>query len=407
MDVQGGENNTDDSGGIVNGARSNTNGSASAPAPCSVTVKAEVGNKKWLYLAGHQAEVFTCSWNPVSKQLASGSADGVCRLWSFIDLQKQHWDEVDSQLSLSSSVLVHTVYPGERYKDITIASWSPDGKWLATGCYDGVVRIWDGMGSAKLVLEEHQGPVFAVEWNKSGTHLLTAGHDCRVIVWNAHTGAKVKITRMHALPVMDLDWKDDDTFATCSADKTVAIGSLTGSDGRAFLGHQSDVNVVRWSPDGNYLASCSDDSTAKVWTVKDGLLHDLTGHSKEVYSMRWVPFHSSHAHALAPTATKPMLLCTASFDGTAKIWNGPQGTLLHTLSRHMQPLYSIAPSPNGESIAIGALGGYVTVWRTADGQLLKEFRGTGDTYDVSWSADGSLLSSCFSSGIIKVVDPTM
>ena len=404
MDVQGndgsGTGSSEDTGEsrANNYNNGNGNGNSTAPGPCAVTVKSEVGNKKWLYLSGHQAEVFTCSWNPVEKQMASGSADGVCRLWSLTGLQKENWDEVDSQVAIRSSILVHTQYPGERFKDITVASWSPCGKFLATGCYDGLVRVWDAQGNTRHVLTEHQGPVFSVEWSKSGTHILTAGHDARVIVWNSATGAIVKVIKMHSLPVMDVDWKDNDIFATCSSDKTIVLGSISGADGKALLGHQSEVNVVRWSPDGNYLASCSDDFTAKIWTVKDGLIQDLTGHTKEVYSMRWVPLSN---------ANKPLILCTSSFDGTAKIWNAIQGTCMHTLSRHQQALYSIAPSPSGEFVATGALGGYVSIWKIADGSLHKEFRGTGDTYDVSWSADSTLLSSCFSSGTIKIVDPSM
>ncbi len=32
---------------------------------------------------------------------------------------------------------------GEKYKDVTSVTWSPDGEHLATGCYDGMARVWD------------------------------------------------------------------------------------------------------------------------------------------------------------------------------------------------------------------------------------------------------------------------
>jgi hypothetical protein len=34
---------------------------------------------------------------------------------------------------------------------------------------------------------------------------------------------------------------------------------------------------------------------------------------------------------------------------------------------------------------------------------ISEVRGMGDTFDVSWSSDGSMLSSCFSSGAINIM----
>lgn len=367
-------------------------------APCNAVVKVDagLGAKKWLHLSGHQAEIFTCAWNPIQKQMASGSADGVCRLWNLSDMQPDKWEEPESQIPIRSAILVHSNHAGERFKDVTAASWSPDGALLATGCYDGLVRLWDNQGAPKVLLNDHQGPVFSVKWNKSGTLLLTAGHDTRAIIWNAVSGAVVKSLKTHTSPVTDADWMDDDVFATCSSDKSVVVSKVSTADVKVFTGHQGEVNVVCWSQDGAYMASCSDDHSAKVWTFNDGLLHNLTGHSKEVYAMRW----ASGSH-------NKYMLCTASFDGTAKIWNGSTGVVLHTLSRHSQPLYSLAPSPNGELLALGALGGHVSIWKISDGQLYREFRGTGDTYDVAWSADGRLLSACFSSGAIRVVDTSI
>ena len=100
---------------------------------------------------------------------------------------------------------------------------------------------------------------------------------------------------------------------------SVSSPSLTAI--RTFTGHTDEVNGVCWSPGGIYLASCSDDSTAKIWTLdpsdpnsSDGLIHDLRGHSKEIYTVRWTPTGPSSVNP-----DKPLLLCTASFDGTVKV----------------------------------------------------------------------------------------
>jgi WD40 repeat protein len=36
-------------------------------------------------------------------------------------------------------------------------TWSPCGQFLATGCYDGLSRIWDNQGGLKTLLKEHTG----------------------------------------------------------------------------------------------------------------------------------------------------------------------------------------------------------------------------------------------------------
>lgn len=102
--------------------------------------------------------------------------------------------------------------------------------------------------------------------------------------------------------------------------------SVSSSAITTFSGHTDEVNAVCWSPGGVYLASCSDDSTAKIWALNNengddisngstsGLKHDLRGHTKEIYTVRWTPTGPKSANP-----DKPLLLCTASFDGNVKV----------------------------------------------------------------------------------------
>lgn len=174
---------------------------------------------KQLNLTGHQGEVFMCVWNPLKLQLASGSADGMCRLWDMGDMTTEKWSLPETTaLKVRSCVMPHASSLGERFKDITSISWSPDGKFLATGCYTGEARIWDNKGSLKVILKEHTGPVFSLKWNKTGNFLLSGSYDRRTIVWAPETGAMVRNYGVHVQPVLDVDWRDSDTFASCSSD---------------------------------------------------------------------------------------------------------------------------------------------------------------------------------------------
>lgn len=134
---------------------------------------------------------------------------------------------------------------------------------------------------------------------------------------------------------------------------------------RKLEGHKDEVNAICWSPGGRYLASCSDDSTAKIWTVEDGLLFDLKGHVKEIFTLRWTPTGPD-----SPNPDTPLYLCTASFDGTVKVWNGETGELMFSLSRDSQPVYSLAPSPDGKWLASGSLGGKISIWSLRTGELV-------------------------------------
>ena len=186
---------------------------------CGVTWHNRSENDRpFLQLSGHQGEVFSCVWNPAMSQVASGSSDGMCRLWGLWEMTSEKWASEDSEIPLRTAILPHSMYAGERFKDVTSVSWCPDGRYLATGCYDGMVRIWDNQGVLRSSLKEHTGPVFSLKWTKQGNIILSGSYDRRSIVWCAATGTILKSYILHSAPILDLDWRDSDTFATCSSD---------------------------------------------------------------------------------------------------------------------------------------------------------------------------------------------
>ena len=161
--------------------------------------------------------------------------------------------------------------------------------------------------------------------------------------------------------------------------RTIYICSVTQTDDSSYIakleGHTDEVNAVVWSPGGRYLASCSDDSTAKIWDYeqicnnkensKKNLKHDLCGHTKEIFTLRWTPTgKGSNREDL------PLYLCTASFDGTVKVWDGESGQVAFNLARDSQPVYSLAPSPDGRYLASGSLGGKISIWALDKGELV-------------------------------------
>lgn len=44
---------------------------------------------------------------------------------------------------------------------------------------------------------------------------------------------------------------------------------------------------------------------------------------------------------------QPQMLVTASFDTTIRLWDVQSGACIYALTRHTQPVYSVAFSPNG------------------------------------------------------------
>ena len=84
------------------------------------------------------------------------------------------------------------------------------------------------------------------------------------------------------------------------------------------VGHSDSVNSAVFNREGTRIVTASYDGTAKVWDAATGtLLHDLKGHSD------WV-----RSAAYNRDGTR---IVTASSDGTAKIWDASTGECLDTI----------------------------------------------------------------------------
>ena len=251
--------------------------------------KTQASPSEVLELNKHSSEVFMCAWNPIFTDLiATGSGDASARIWQM--------GGPDASGGCSSvRELPHGVDSGDRKnKDVTTLEWSSDGKLLATGSYDGVARVWSRTGVLVHTLSRHRGPIFSLKWNRSGNYLLSGSYDQTTIVWDVSgsSGQVVQQFSDHHAPALDVDWKDDTTFASCSTDKRVLICRV-GVDHplRIYTGHMDEVNAVKWDPSGTLLASCSDDFTAKVWNVasdRSEPMYDFKDHKAEIYTLKWL-----------------------------------------------------------------------------------------------------------------------
>ncbi|KAK4274645.1 hypothetical protein QN277_017839 [Acacia crassicarpa] len=380
------------------------NGTCGGPEPMEISqssmiLPTEVPTCDVKILEGHTSEVFACAWNPSGSLLASGSGDSTARIWKITE------GPINASIQNEPiNVVVLRHFKGrtsENSKDVTTLDWNGDGTLLATGSYDGQARIWSRDGELKSTLNKHKGPIFSLKWNKKGDYLLSGSVDTTAIVWDIKTGEWKQQFEFHSAPTLDVDWRNNVSFATCSTDNMIYVCKIGENRPiKTFSGHQGEVNAIKWDPTGSFLASCSDDHTAKIWSLKENkYLHDLKEHVKEIYTIRWSP-----TGPCTSNPNLPLVLASASFDSTIKVWDVDLGKVLHSLNGHRVPVYSIAFSPNGEYLASGSMDSCMYIWSVKEGKIVKTYTGNGGIFDISWNKDGDKVSACFSNNIVCVLD---
>lgn len=211
-----------------------------------------------ILLGQEDKSVLTCAWNPVhTTVLATASTDSIARIWN-VPL------DANPSTQIQNRVISHD--PSNLAKrDVTALRWSSQGDLLATGSYDGQVRIWTTDGLIRSALSLGACPVVNLKWNKSADTLLSLFCDGRIIAWDALTEDSRRIYEQGDESAVDMDWVDDTQFVACGDKGSVFRYSLE-SDGplSTYLGHVGEVRCLTWDNASDRLATGGEDNMILV-----------------------------------------------------------------------------------------------------------------------------------------------
>jgi WD40 repeat protein len=111
------------------------------------------------------------------------------------------------------------------------------------------------------------------------------------------------------------------------------------------------VSSAVFSPDGTRILTASYDGTAKLWNLEGKLLAELKKHNNVI--------------SRALFSADGQRIITASWDNTAKVWD-LQGNLLADLNKHEHRVNSAVFSPDGRRILTVSGDGTTKVWFTPE-----------------------------------------
>jgi TIR domain/WD domain, G-beta repeat len=251
--------------------------------------------------------------------------------------------------------------------------------------YDQSIRAFTG----------HTSLVFSVAFAPDGRSALSGSADSTLKLWDVATGKEIRTFTGHtsfSLVLSVVFAPDGRSALSGSTDKTLKLWDVaTGKEIRSFAGHTDQVRSVAFAPDGRTVLSSSDDKTLKLWDVGTG---------KEIRSFPGgyglsVAFSPDGRTVLSSSDDKTLKLwdgrtaLSGSEDKTLKLWDVGTGKEIRTFAGHMDPVRSVAFSPDGRTALSGSFDRTLKLWDVAAGKEIRGFAGpTSGVWSVAFSPDG-------------------
>ncbi|KAF8759006.1 WD40 associated region in TFIID subunit, NTD2 domain [Rhizoctonia solani] len=137
-------------------------------------------------------------------------------------------------------------------------------------------RLREKQGTSTRKLIAHSGPVYTTAFDIASPtprFLLSCSADTTTRLWSLDTLTNVSVYRGHQAPVWDVQWAgvSGGWFATGSRDRTARLWSTERTSPlRVYAGHLSDVDCVRFHPNGLYLATGHQGAVTSMAMSPDG-----------------------------------------------------------------------------------------------------------------------------------------
>lgn len=326
-----------------------------------------------LTLTGHRDTVVGAWWSKDFSQIYSVSRDGACFVWEP--------SQTKGVQSLSGEE--------EESKETNAEETKPSLAALGQKRLTTVARHY-------FLQQSEHGParVHSAHFH-AATGILVVGFSHGVFgLWempdfNAIHTLSISQNKIDALAVSPAgDWL---AFASSKLGQLLVWEWQSETYVLKQQGHYYDMNVLDYSPDGQFIATGGDDGKVKVWNSTNGFCFaTFTEHSAAVTAVEFSGRQGS----------KQGVLFTASADGTVRAFDLIRYRNFRTFTTPTPVQFStLAVDPTGEVICAGSQDSFdIYVWSVQTGRLLDILSGhEGPISGLAFSPEGAISSTASSS----------
>jgi len=199
----------------------------------------------------------------------------------------------------------------------TVAKFSPNGFWVASGDVSGKVKIWawdNPEHILKIEVAVFSGEVKDLDWDFESKRIVAVGNGsesyAKVFVWDQ--GTTLGEVSGHYKCILAAAFKPTRPMRIMTGSEDTRTLFFTGPPFKmdhSNATHTNYVNCVRYSPSGAIVASVGSDKKIQLYDGTSGQPTQAVenAHEGSIYSIAW-----------SPDSTK---FITSSADKTVKLWD--------------------------------------------------------------------------------------
>ena len=361
----------------------------------------------------HAARVNALAYSPDNATVASASSDFTVKVWDIgngreIVTYRGHVDQPDDPtrngpnsgtnplgaadvafhpkgkvIASASGNQVHTWDPatgklikvvvnlGKNDKPIKTVAFSPDGKQLAVGSDDGILRVVESdTGKEVFTSPPRNARIEKVAFSPNGKLIAAGDNNQQVAVYAPQAKGNTLVMSVQGIDLGAVAGvaftADSGAVFACGRDGKVRLTAGPTPDGgsapttatklREYVGHSGTVNSLAVTADGKFLVTGGEDKSVRVWDVASG---------KQLRSFQ------GHTDAVTAVAVRGdgRQVASASGDGAMRVWDLTTVDDHKALTDAKESLWALALSPDGKHLAAAGADKMIRVYAAETGKL--------------------------------------